>query len=318
MGPFEDKVVAVTGAGGSIGFEICRTAAEQGARELRLISLTEAGLYNANRKLASAGPNIVPILGSYGNQALMCRSLRGVDILIHAGAHKHVPICEANPLEAIANNVLATYELLRVARQLVGSVVVVSSDKAVRPTSIMGATKRVVEKLTIGNAHRVNANVVRFGNVKDSAGSVFPLWREQIAKGGPVTLTSELCQRFFMTIPAAVDLVSMAVQFGLDFGRSGDIYVGDMGDPYFMGELAKQMIMESERPDTEIKITGLRPGEKLVEELNFGGMERAGEKIFRVTDPTPSVDPEDFASLQIAYHQYNEKAAVELLWRLAL
>src|SRR5262245_52800085 len=217
--PFERKSVLVTGAGGSIGAQICHEVLRDDAARLTMVSLTEAGLYQIEKELRRTfgryrGTEIRPVLGSYGDRALMLEALREVDVVIHAGAHKHVPICEANPIAAIANNVLGTRALMNAAMAMrVSQFCAISTDKAVRPASVMGRTKRVIELLCDDYAGLSDTSffVVRFGNVLDSAGSVLPLWRDQIAAGGPVTLTDERCERYFMAIPEAVGLVCKVI-----------------------------------------------------------------------------------------------------------
>src|SRR5690606_11138289 len=197
---FEGKSVLITGAGGSIGSELCRLVMSNNARRLVLVSLTEAGLYNITKKLEHEyrkyrDTELVPLRGDAGDSLFMREALAGVDNVAHAAAHKHVPICECNPIEAIANNVFATRTVMDEAERAgVEQFCLVSSDKAVKPSSIMGETKRLAEMLV---AHRRSCSTsfftVRFGNVMDSAGSVLPLWREQIERGGALTLTADRC-----------------------------------------------------------------------------------------------------------------------------
>ncbi|MBP8231746.1 MAG: polysaccharide biosynthesis protein [Rhizorhabdus sp.] len=284
---FYHESVCVTGAGGSIGSEICRQLLAERVRKLVLVSLTEAGLYNIERELrpiANAQDcELVPILGSVLNPEVSRRSVQDTGVVIHAAAHKHVPICERNLLEAVANNVFGTYVLLReAARAGVEQFIQISTDKAVRPASVMGATKRLCEKLMQSPAlvapHAITAAVVRFGNVMDSAGSVFPLWREQLARGGPITLTDKRCERYFMTIPEAVMLVMKTAAF-----REAGTFVLDMGKPKNMYDLA----LELSQGKVEIVETGLRPGEKLTEELDYGGaiVATGDARIRRIIEP---------------------------------
>lgn len=295
---FNGRTVLVTGAGGSIGSYLCKIIASHDARELRLVSLTEGALYNVERELRREygkyrSTKITPILGSVCDEVLMSQVLRGVDVVIHAAAHKHVPICEANPHAAIANNVGGTWSLMKAAAMArVGQFCLISSDKAVKPASIMGATKRVAELLVrdvpvkYGWVH-TRFYTVRFGNVVDSAGSVMPLWREQIEAGGPITLTDERCERYFMTIPQACGLICEVI--AMDPSENGT-FVLDMGKPVRLIDLALQLISRANRKIT-IDIIGLRPGEKLTEELNYGGVleSTADPKIFRVREPSPDV-----------------------------
>ena len=285
------KHVLVTGAGGSIGSVLCREIVKRGARRLTLVSLTESGLYEIERKLRALGSatEIVGILGSVCDYPLMCEALTGVDIVIHAAAHKHVPICERNPIAAIENNVRGTLTMAKAAQSSgVGKFVLISSDKAVNPASVMGSTKRVAEMLLRSYAGwGTQFSVVRFGNVLDSAGSVLPLWREQIAKGGPLTLTDERCERYFMSIPEACDLVLTAVAFEQD-SNDVPLFVFDMGEPVRLADLAQRLICSAAMPSPiEIKYIGLRPGEKLTEELHYGGevVETSHPKIRRVLEP---------------------------------
>jgi FlaA1/EpsC-like NDP-sugar epimerase len=275
------KTVLVTGAGGSIGSVLCERIAREGAKRLKLLSLTENALYTVTRRLKSLGTavEIDGILGSVTDSLLVREVLEGVDIVIHAAAHKHVPICEQNPVEAVLNNVFGTQTLLdAVLDSDVERFVLVSTDKAVRPVSVMGATKRVSELLVKKAARRTDKclSVVRFGNVLDSAGSVLPLWREQIACGGPLTLTDERCERYFMSIPEACELILGTLRFG------PGTYVFDMGAPRKLADIAANMIAASGVP-CEVRYVGLRPGEKLTEELHNGDLTKTPHpKILRV------------------------------------
>lgn len=312
--------VAVTGAGGSIGSEICRRLIAAGVRRLTLISLTEAGLYNIERELRRLGPEveIVPVLGSVEDSSLCSVALRDVDVVIHAAAHKHVPLCEQNPCSAIRNNVNGTRVLLQAcARMGVGTFVLISSDKAVRPASVMGATKRLCEILVRqwkpyehGRPRRI---IVRFGNVLDSAGSVLPLWREQIRAGEPITLTDERCERYFMSIPEAVGLIGTCLELEHPHPAT---YVFDMGQPRRLVDLARQLIAESGR-DVEIRMVGLRPGEKLTEELHHGGrLVEVAPRIYRVVDACPDLIDREVARL-IEYARTGEPSlALPQLWSL--
>lgn len=278
------KTVLVTGAGGSIGSVLCERIAREGAKRLKVLSLTENGLYTVTRRLRALGTatEIEPILGSVCDSDLVLSALVDVDVVIHAAAHKHVPICEQNPIEAVKNNVFGTETLLKAAQwQNVPRFVLVSSDKAVRPVSVMGATKRVAELLVQKAAvseYRTECTIVRFGNVLDSAGSVLPLWREQLAKGGPITITDPRCERYFMSIPDACELIVGALSIG------PGTYVFDMGKPQRMADIAQRLIVSSGMP-CEIQYIGLRLGEKLEEELFTGEVaETAHPRIYRVLD----------------------------------
>lgn len=321
---FAGKTVLVTGAGGSIGSQLCKIIASQNARELRLLSLSEAALYNIDRELKRGyekyrDTKITPILGSATEAPLLYDVLRGVDIVIHAAAHKHLPLCEVNPLTAIANNVGSTWRLMNAAGGCgVQQMCLISSDKAVNPSSIMGATKRLAEIAMQDLGQNLYGNTrffaVRFGNVMDSAGSVLPLWREQIEAGGPLTLTDERCERYFMTIAQACDLVCTVI--GMQ--PKGGVYVLDMGQPFKMLELAQQMIAKASRA-VSIKIIGLRPGEKLTEELHYGGMLKptAADKIAVVEDTNVRAAikvPDLIECLQLAAQR--DPRAVEMMWSL--
>jgi FlaA1/EpsC-like NDP-sugar epimerase len=278
--------VLVTGAGGSIGSVLCERLISEGVERLTLVSLTESGLYNIERKLRAlrSDTELVSVLGNVCDRDLMEEVCHGVDTVIHAAAHKHVPICEKNPLAAIENNVRGTLTLAGVAgKSGVETFILVSSDKAVRPSSVMGATKRAAEMVIAACSQKYDTRfcTVRFGNVLDSAGSVLPLWREQIAKGGPITLTDERCTRYFMSIHEACDLILSVVRMK---SKSGT-YVFDMGEPQRMADIAERLILSSGM-GCGIEYIGLRPGEKLTEELHFGGdlIPTATPKVSRVQE----------------------------------
>ncbi len=279
-----NKVVMVTGAGGSIGSELCRQILALKPQVLVLFDQSEFALYRIHIELVDVGmPNveILPMLGSVTNRKRLSHILGrlGVNTIYHAAAYKHVPMVESNNAEGVSNNVFGTLTCAQAAIDHgVDTFVLVSTDKAVRPTNTMGATKRVAElvlqSLAVGSNTRFS--MVRFGNVLDSSGSVVPLFREQIKGGGPVTVTDPEILRYFMTIPEAVELV---IQAGA-MGKGGDVFVLDMGKPVRILDLAEKMIRLSglrlkdklnPNGDIEIKFTGLRPGEKLYEELLIGG-----------------------------------------------
>jgi len=279
------RSVLVTGAGGSIGTEICRQVAALAPRELVLYEISEYALYRIEMELADLYPNlkVSAVLGSVLDEARMEEVLRRfkVDSVYHAAAYKHVPLVEQNPLEGVRNNVFGTYSAARAAvRAGVTNFLMVSTDKAVRPCNVMGASKRLAELACLmvedqakhspftGNrrATPTRFTIVRFGNVLDSAGSVVPRFRKQIACGGPVTVTDPDVQRYFMTIPEAAQLVVQASAMG----SGGEVFLLDMGEPVRVYDLAKRMVELATRGSDrqiEIAITGLRPGEKLVEEL---------------------------------------------------
>lgn len=289
------KSILVTGAGGSIGSELCRQILREGPVRLVLVDHNEFGLYTIHRELDelraqhTASTQLVPLLGNVRDATNMAAVLatHQPDTVYHAAAYKHVPLVEANPAEGIANNVLGTLTLARAAQaQGVARFVLVSTDKAVRPTSIMGASKRlaemVLQALADQQIHEGKQGsqgtcfaMVRFGNVLGSSGSVVPLFRQQIAAGGPITVTHEDVTRYFMTIPEAAQLVLHAGAMA----EGGEVFVLDMGQPVKIIDLARRMVAlsgctlrDAEHPegDIEILITGLRPGEKLYEELLIG------------------------------------------------
>ena len=297
----ENQVVMVTGAGGSIGSELCRQIVNNGPKVLVLYEHNEYGLYAIHTELEGwvksqkLDVQLVPILGSIRNGSRLrdIMTVWGVDTVYHAAAYKHVPMVEHNVAEGILNNVFGTLKVAQAAIICnVPNCVLISTDKAVRPTNVMGATKRLAEMVlqalsaeqapkllgddsAVSRVNRTRFTMVRFGNVLGSSGSVIPLFREQIRRGGPVTVTHKDITRFFMTIPEAAQLV---IQAG-SMGQGGDVFVLDMGEPVRIVELARQMIMlsgltvrDEANPNGDISIafSGLRPGEKLYEELLIG------------------------------------------------
>ena len=268
------KTVLVTGAGGSIGSELCRQVLRLNPTKLILLGRGENSIYEIHRELLEKAPKgvLVPYIMNITNREGMEQVYRQYhpQVVFHAAAHKHVPLMEAEPEEAVFNNVAGTLNTAELAGQYgVERFVLISTDKAVNPTSVMGATKRVTEKIGQAlNKRYPNTKymAVRFGNVLGSRGSVVPLFKKQLAKGGPLTVTHEDMKRYFMTIPEASQLVMEAG--GL--GSGGEVFVLDMGEPVKIMDLAKKMISLSGLvlgQDIEIKVTGLRPGEKLFEEL---------------------------------------------------
>ncbi len=275
-GLFKDRTVVVTGAGGSIGSELCRQIASFRPRRLVLVEQSEVQLFQIQQQLAELGHSeiIVPFIADILDRPRMdaCLRLHRPEVLYHAAAHKHVAMMEMQPGEAIKNNSLGTAGLVELAVEHgVGRFVMISTDKAVNPSSVMGASKRLAEMFlqSFAREHpgRTKFVAVRFGNVLGSSGSVVPIFERQIASGGPLTVTDPEVVRYFMTIPEAVGLVLQSSALG----QGGEIFVLDMGKPVKIAELAKQMIrlsgLEPER-DIEIKFIGLRPGEKLFEELH--------------------------------------------------
>lgn len=267
------RVVLVTGGGGSIGSELCRQVASRHPRQLIILDIYENSAYEIQNEIKSKYPdlNLVVIIASIRDAARMDMVFNEYrpDIVYHAAAHKHVPLMEENPNEAIKNNVLGTLNTVRAAdKYKTKKFVLISTDKAVNPTNIMGASKRICEMI-IQDCNRKSSTdfvAVRFGNVLDSNGSVVPLFKKQIEAGGPVTVTHPDIKRFFMTIPEAVSLVLQAGYYA----HGGEIFILDMGEPVKIDDLARNMIrLYNLRPDVDIKIvyTGLRPGEKLYEEI---------------------------------------------------
>ncbi|MCC5853834.1 MAG: polysaccharide biosynthesis protein [Alkalimonas sp.] len=281
------KVVMVTGAGGSIGSELCRQIIQYEPKALILFELSEFGLYSIEQELASLKQKndydveLKAIIGSVQQRDRVASVMRcfGVQTVYHAAAYKHVPLVEFNIVEGVRNNVFGTWHTAEAAIAAgVENFVLISTDKAVRPTNVMGASKRLAELVLQALSTRQKNTrfcMVRFGNVLGSSGSVVPLFREQIRKGGPVTVTHKDIIRYFMTIPEAAQLV---IQAGA-MGNGGDVFVLDMGEPVRISELAKRMIhlmgleikdVSHPHGDIEIRYTGLRPGEKLYEELLIG------------------------------------------------
>ncbi len=286
-----DKVIMITGAGGSIGSELCRQILKQHPKKIVLMELSEFALYKINGELQAMANKldydltIVPLLGSvqHKNRLLTVMRTFGVQTIYHAAAYKHVPVVEHNVIEGVRNNIFGTLFVAEAAIEAqVETFVLISTDKAVRPTNVMGTTKRMAELVlqaladkTAKAKGKTRFCMVRFGNVLGSSGSVVPLFREQIKNGGPVTVTHPEIIRYFMTIPEASQLV---IQAGA-MGKGGDVFVLDMGDPVNISDLAAKMIrltgltvLDKLNPNGDIAIeyTGLRPGEKLFEELLIG------------------------------------------------
>lgn len=279
------KAILVSGGGGSIGSELCRIIARLEPKALVVLEANEFALYQIERQLAKdATFPLVAVLGSVGDETLVRRTLKAhaIDAVFHAAAHKHVPLVEANVLEGVRNNIFGTETIVRAAVEAgVSDFVLISTDKAVRPTNVMGATKRWAELIVRRFGDRAAADrtgqrfaAVRFGNVLGSNGSVVPLFREQIAAGGPVTLTDERMTRYFMSIHEAAELI---VQAGA-LSEGGDIFLLEMGEPVKIRDLAENMIRlaglsvrseSSPGGDIAIEVTGIRPAEKLYEELFY-------------------------------------------------
>lgn len=286
----QNKVILISGAGGSIGSEICRQIMMRKPKILLLAELNEFALYRIHSELLSYEKNtissieIIPILVNVQDEVSMSRIMSAwkIDTFYHTAAYKHVPMVERNLLEGVKNNIFGTWVCANLALKYgVSNFILISTDKAVRPTNAMGATKRIAELilkyLTLRDQTRTKFSMVRFGNVLASSGSVVPLFREQIMSGGPVTVTHRDVTRYFMTIEEAAQLV---IQAGAMSVKGGEIFILDMGEPVEIYELAKRMIelsgkklvmKKSEFNEIEIHITGLRPGEKLYEELLVEG-----------------------------------------------
>ncbi len=291
----KDKVVMVTGAGGSIGSELCRQIIKSQPKTLILFELSEFALYKIDRELSSLlvsdpelSVELVPLLGSVQRSHRLSTSMKsfGVQTVYHAAAYKHVPLVEYNVVEGVRNNVFGTYYTAKAAAEAkVESFVLISTDKAVRPTNVMGTTKRVAElglqalsdsmQKPTDEQPSTCFSMVRFGNVLGSSGSVIPLFKKQIEDGGPITVTHPDIIRYFMTIPEAAQLV---IQAGA-MAKGGDVFVLDMGEPVKISDLAVNLVQlsgleikDDDNPygDIEIKYSGLRPGEKLFEELLIG------------------------------------------------
>ncbi len=296
-----DKVVMVTGGGGSIGSELCRQIASHNPKQLLIVDIYENNAYEIQQELTRKYPrlNLVVLIASVRNTHRMNQIFETYkpEVVYHAAAHKHVPLMEVSPNEAVKNNVLGTWKVVEAAsRYKVKRFVMISTDKAVNPTNIMGATKRICEMIiqTYNNRSETEFVAVRFGNVLGSNGSVIPLFKKQIAEGGPVTVTDPNIIRYFMTIPEAVSLVLQAGAYA----KGGEIFVLDMGAPVRIVDLAENLIKLSGYKvgeEIEIKFTGLRPGEKMYEErlMEEEGMQRTANKMISIGKPI-QIDEEKF------------------------
>jgi FlaA1/EpsC-like NDP-sugar epimerase len=329
------KSVLVTGAGGSIGGELCRQILTLGAKKLLLVELNEYALYTIEKELKRQHPaiSIKPILGDISDAARLTKICRdhGVQTIFHAAAYKHVPLIEANICAGIANNLRATQSVIHAASEAgIERLTLISTDKAVRPTNAMGASKRVCELLIQDAAFKLDGlqpvmAMVRFGNVLGSSGSVIPLFHEQIKHGGPITVTHPAITRYFMTIPEAVQLVLQAT----GMARGGELFLLDMGEPVRIAELARQMIelsglrlKDEQNPNGDIAIeyTGLRPGEKLFEELLISARDqpthhplirKAKEPNHNSSELTPLIN-----ALGNALDRWDEQATINILSQL--
>ena len=301
LGYVENKVIMVTGGGGSIGSELCRQIASHHPKQLVLVDIYENTTYDIQNELRRNYPelNLVVLIASVRNTKRMDMIFEKYrpDIVYHAAAHKHVPLMEDSPNEAVKNNVLGTWKVVQAAdKWKVKRFVMISTDKAVNPTNIMGATKRICEMIiqTYNRHSETEFVAVRFGNVLGSNGSVIPLFKKQIEAGGPVTVTHPDIIRYFMTIPVAVSLVLQAGAYA----KGGEIFILDMGEPVKIVDLARNLILLSgHKPDDDIKIefTGLRPGEKLYEEMLMAeeGMQDTENKLIHIGKPI-QMDEEKF------------------------
>lgn len=321
---YENKSILITGGGGSIGSEIARQITNLKPSKLILLDIYENGVYDLQQELLLDHKNDFGLyveIASVTDKETLDQIFEEYkpDIVIHAAAHKHVPLMEHNSIEAINNNVFGTKNLIEAAEKYkVDKVMMVSTDKAVNPTNIMGATKRFCEIMFMNAAQKnnnVNFGATRFGNVLGSAGSVVPLFRRQIENGGPVTVTHKDIIRYFMTIPEASNLVLHATAMT----KNGELFVLDMGQQVKIYDLAKKMIKISGVPNIEIVETGLRPGEKLYEEIliNMDNHERTENKLIFIEKSTKDIVPENFeelcAQLKDACEKHDSVAAIKIL-----
>ena len=301
MGYVKDKVIMVTGGGGSIGSELCRQLVSHKPKQLIIFDIYENNAYDIQQELKINYPdaNVVTLIGSIRNVSRLESVFAQYkpDIVYHAAAHKHVPLMEVSPDEAVKNNVVGTWNVARMADKYgVKKFVMIRTDKAVNPTNVMGATKRICEMIvqTYNEISKTDFVAVRFGNVLGSNGSVIPLFKRQIEAGGPVTVTDPNIIRYFMTIPEAVSLVLQAGAYA----KGGEIFILDMGEPVKIDDLAKNLIRLSGYTlgvNMEIKYTGLRPGEKLYEELLMKeeGLQETDNKLIHIGKPI-EFDKENF------------------------
>ena len=315
----KNSVVLVTGGGGSIGSELCRQISQYNPKQLVIFDVYENNLYDIEMELRSEYPklDLVAIVGSVRDKKRLSNVFTEYkpEIVFHAAAHKHVPLMEKSPLEAIKNNVFGTYNVVNCAdKYSVDKFVLISTDKAVNPTNIMGASKRMCEMIvqTKNKKSKTDFVAVRFGNVLGSNGSVIPLFKKQIAKGGPVTVTHKEITRFFMTIPEAVQLILQA----LTYAYGGEIFVLDMGEPMKIYDLAVSLIkLMGYEPevDIQIKVTGLRPGEKLYEELLMAeeGMTSTKHNKIFISNPLKIAEKELESNLnELSKLEYDESYSI--------
>ena len=316
------KVVLVTGGGGSIGSELCRQIATKNPRQLIIVDIYENSAYDIQQELLHNHPglDLKVLIASVRNTNRMNDIFAAYrpNIVYHAAAHKHVPLMEDSPNEAIKNNVMGTWKTAQAAVDNgVDKFVMISTDKAVNPTNIMGASKRICEMIvqSYNNRSKTEFVAVRFGNVLGSNGSVIPLFKKQIQSGGPVTVTHPDIIRYFMTIPEAVSLVLQAGAYA----KGGEIFILDMGEPVKILDLAKNLIRLSgyvPGEDIEIEFTGLRPGEKLYEELLMKeeGMQETANKLIHIGKPIEFDEKEFFVRLEELKEESKEEKADIKAW----
>ena len=322
MGYIKGEVVLVTGGGGSIGSELCRQIASHNPKQLIILDIYENNAYEIEQELKRSHPelNLLTLIASVRDSVKMDDVFRTYrpGIVFHAAAHKHVPLMETSPNEAVKNNIIGTYKVVKCAdRYKVKRFVQISTDKAVNPTNIMGATKRVCEMIIQAFAKKSETKfvAVRFGNVLGSNGSVIPLFKKQIAEGGPVTVTHKDIIRYFMTIPEAVSLVLQAGAYA----EGGEIFVLDMGEQVRIYDLACNLIKLSgyePEKDIEIKVTGLRPGEKLYEERLMAeeGLKKTANDRISIGKPLEIDEQKLFDALNVLYDEaYSESTRMKQL-----
>lgn len=323
---FDDKIVLVTGAGGSIGSELCRQLIQLNPKRLVLIDSSETNLFNIEQDIKELGyKKSISVLGDICDRVFLESIIIKYqpELVFHAAAYKHVPMLESNVCQAVLNNIISTENLLDLSEKYsVSKFVLISTDKAVNPTSVMGATKRVCELLTKQNSRNIPAMIVRFGNVLGSSGSLIPIIRKRILRKLPVEITDRKMRRYFMSIPEASSLV---LHVGAK-GKSGSVYVLDMGKDYSVLDIIKQVIkLEGLEPGKDIQIIekGLRPGEKIIEELSSTPehlipTDHPSVNI-DVNDPFPDSDFQaDVKKLIKAAEKYNEEEVKELLHQLVM
>ena len=322
MGYIENRTILVTGGGGSIGSELCRQIAMHNPKRLIILDIYENNAYDIEQELKRKYNylNLTVLIASIRDKGRLEEIFKEykIDIVFNAAAHKHVPLMETSPNEAVKNNVFGTLNLARLADQYnCLKFIQISTDKAVNPTNIMGATKRICEMIiqAIGTHSKCDFVAVRFGNVLGSNGSVIPLFKKQIAEGGPVTVTHKDITRYFMTIPEAVSLVLQAGAYA----KGGQIFVLDMGEPVKIYDLAYSLIKLSgytPNEDIKIKITGLRPGEKLYEErlMDEEGLEKTANGLISIAKRLEFNEDEFFNNLTNLYQEaYNESDNIKEL-----